>query len=138
MSPNRCPERASPALFSVLGVRPTVGQPFTASDAIPGGQRRHDQPRPLEARFGGDLAIVGKLLTLNGQPFTVTGVMPPGFAFPRGAELPPAMSIWRATRVDAARLDPAIPQLWHHEPFGRGPAGSHRIATCGARNSAGS
>jgi hypothetical protein len=75
--------RVSPALFSVLGVRPALGQPFTPTEAVPGGPSvaliGHDL---WQRRFGGDAAIVGKRVTLNGQPFTVTGVMPPGFAFP--------------------------------------------------------
>lgn len=92
--------RVTPELFSVLGVRPAIGQSFTASDAIPGGPNvaliSHDL---WKRRFGGDLAIVGKRLTLNSQLFTVTGVMPPGFAFPRGAELPPAIQFGLRTEV---------------------------------------
>src|SRR5207237_2180320 len=41
-----------------------------------------------QRRFGGDPSIVGKRVLLSGESFTVLGVMPPGFAFPRGAELP--------------------------------------------------
>jgi putative ABC transport system permease protein len=92
--------RVSPALFSVLGVRPIVGQPFTRADAVPGGGHvamiSHDL---WQRRFGGDAAIVGKRLTLNGQAFTVTGVMPPGFAFPRGAELPAPFGFGLRTQV---------------------------------------
>src|SRR3989449_8793962 len=39
-------------------------------------------------KFGGDRSIIGKRIYLGDVPFTLTGVMPPGFAFPRGAELP--------------------------------------------------
>ena len=92
--------RVSPALFSVLGIRPIVGQPFTASDAVPGSANvaliSHDL---WQRRYGGDPAIVGRRVTLNGQAFTVTGVMPPGFAFPRGAELPSAFSFGLRTQV---------------------------------------
>ena len=92
--------RVSPALFSVLGVRPTLGQLFTAQEAVPGAPNvvviGHDL---WKRRYGGDVAIVGKQLTLNGQAFTVTGVMPPGFAFPRGAELPSAFGFGLRTEV---------------------------------------
>jgi putative ABC transport system permease protein len=92
--------RVSPSLFSVLGVRPLAGQPFTTSDAVPGSRNvamiSHDL---WQRRFGGDAAVIGKLLTLNGQGFTVTGVMPPGFAFPRGAELPSAFGFGLRTHV---------------------------------------
>jgi predicted permease len=92
--------RVSPVLFSVLGVRPALGQPFTPTEAVPGGPSvaliGHDL---WQRRFGGDAAIVGTRVTLNGQPFTVTGVMPPGFAFPRGAELPSGFSFGLRTEV---------------------------------------
>jgi len=92
--------RVSPALFSVLGVRPAIGQPFTPNEAVPGGPSvaliSHDL---WQRRFGGDAAIVGRRVTLNGQPFSVTGVMPPGFAFPRGAELPSAFGFGLRTEV---------------------------------------
>ena len=92
--------RVSPALFRVLGVRPQLGQPFSAGDAIPGAPDvaliSHDLWR---RRFGADRAIVGKRVTLNGQPFTVTGVMPRGFTFPRGAELPAPFGFGLRTEV---------------------------------------
>jgi predicted permease len=92
--------RVSPALFPVLGVRPALGQPFTANDAVPGGPSvaliSHDL---WQRRFGGDAGIVGRRVTLNGEAFTVTGVMPPGFAFPRGAELPAPFGFGLRTEV---------------------------------------
>ena len=72
--------RVSPALFTVLGIRPQLGQPFATSDAIPGAPNvaliSHDL---WQRRFGADRTIVGQRVTLNGQAFTVTGVMPRGF-----------------------------------------------------------
>lgn len=92
--------RVSPALFSVLGVRPALGQAFTTLDAVTGGPDvamiSHDL---WKRRFGGDVTIIGRRITLNGQAFTVTGVMPPGFAFPRGAELPAPFSFGLRTDV---------------------------------------
>ena len=35
-----------------------------------------------QRRFGSDAKIIGKPLTLNGESFTVVGVMPPHFQFP--------------------------------------------------------
>ena len=32
-----------------------------------------------QAKFGGDRAILGRTLTFNGEPYSVIGVMPPGF-----------------------------------------------------------
>src|SRR6185503_12163481 len=38
--------------------------------------------------FGADQNVIGKTIDLSGERFTVVGIMPKGFAFPRGAELP--------------------------------------------------
>lgn len=38
-------------------------------------------------RFGGSPAAIGQRIMLNGRPFTVMGVMPPGFDFPAGSEV---------------------------------------------------
>src|SRR6185503_42934 len=38
------------------------------------------------SRFGSDPSIVGAPLTLDGRPFTVAGVMPRSFSYPRGAQ----------------------------------------------------
>ena len=81
--------RVSPSLFDVLGVRPYLGETFTRQAAVPGGPHVLVMSHSLwQRRFGGDASIVGKQVTLSGESFTVVGVMPPGFAFPRGAELP--------------------------------------------------
>ena len=91
--------RVSPSLFNVLGIRPFAGRVFTRAEAVPGGPSvaviSHDLWR---RKFGGDPSIVGKIVNLSGKPFTIVGVMPPGFAFPRGAELPSAFQF--ALRTD--------------------------------------
>ena len=72
----------------VLGVRPVLGRMFNADE---------DRPRSAErrvvlgdalwrGRFQADPQIVGRDVTLDGQPFLVTGVMPSGFGFPGAAE----------------------------------------------------
>ena len=91
--------RVSPALFDVLGVRPMMGQAFSKAQAVPGGGNVATISYELwRRRFGGEPSIVGKQIDLSGQSFTITGVMPPGFSFPRGAELPPAFQF--ALRTD--------------------------------------
>src|SRR5688572_15277505 len=91
--------RVTPALFDVLGVRPFAGRTFTNDEAVPGGPNvaviSHDL---WQRRFGGDRSAIGKQIALSGQSFTITGVMPPGFAFPRGAELPAPLQF--ALRTD--------------------------------------
>ncbi|MFN2565811.1 MAG: ADOP family duplicated permease [Gemmatimonadaceae bacterium] len=81
--------RVSAELFPILGVRPLLGRAFTADEARAGGPKvaviGHDL---WQRRFGGSAAVLGRQVTLSGERFTIVGVMPRGFAFPRGAELP--------------------------------------------------
>jgi len=72
----------------VLGVRPALGRTFTADEDRP---RSADRRVVLgdglwRGRFGADPQIVGRTVTLDGAPFVVIGVMPPGFDFPGGAD----------------------------------------------------
>jgi len=67
--------------FSVLGVPAARGRTFTAEeDRAPGASPvvviSHDYWR---RRFAGEAGIVGRVVKLNGSPFTVIGVTPPGF-----------------------------------------------------------
>ena len=74
-------EFVSGSYFSLLGVSPALGRVFGADE--------DDVAKPVAVvvlsdglwrrRFGADSQIVGRPVTLNGQPFTVVGVMPAGF-----------------------------------------------------------
>lgn len=100
------PERAigadvSPSLFSMLGIRPVYGRVFLPEEAQPG----HDQVVLLgyglwKARFGGDPAVVGRTLTINGKPMIVVGVLPAGFDYPLNAEM------WKPLAFAPADLTP--------------------------------
>src|SRR5437773_4247362 len=70
----------SPNLFGVLGVSPAIGRGFTDAEL-------HDRLAVMSygmwaTAFGSDRNIVGRVLNLARQCFTVGGVMPRGFAFP--------------------------------------------------------
>ncbi|HJU44743.1 MAG TPA: ABC transporter permease [Vicinamibacterales bacterium] len=73
----------SAAAFTIAHTPPHLGRYLVADD------ERDDASRVLllgyqewQRRFAGDAAIVGTIVTVNGVPHTVIGVMPPGFAFP--------------------------------------------------------
>ena len=73
--------------FALLGIEPKLGRTIGSGDFEPG----RASVMVLSERFwqrnlGGDPAILGKSLLLNGARFTVIGVMPSDFDFPVGAE----------------------------------------------------
>jgi putative ABC transport system permease protein len=75
--------RVSANLFDVLGVRPRLGRTFLPEEDQPGGKRVVILSHGLwQRRFGSERNITGKSIYLNGESFTVVGVMPPGFQFP--------------------------------------------------------
>lgn len=81
------PERvAAPAasanFFTVLGVEPLIGRTFQPGDDKPGAARVAVLTYGAWQRlFGGDAGIVGKPLTINGQIYSVAGVLPASFQF---------------------------------------------------------
>jgi putative ABC transport system permease protein len=74
--------------FDILGVPALHGRTFLPEEYQPGNSQAVVLGYGLWQRsFGGDAGIVGQKLTLNGQPHTVVGVMPPEFQYPPGREL---------------------------------------------------
>lgn len=75
--------RATPSLFTTLGVAPAMGQAFGEAHAVPGQDRVVIVSHALWSnRFNRDPGLLGREVRLNGQPYRVIGVMPEGFAFP--------------------------------------------------------
>ena len=69
--------------FRVLGLQPQLGREFDFQAEIPGnGLQVILSDRLWRARFGADPNIIGRKITMNMQPFTVIGVMPPGTEHP--------------------------------------------------------
>ena len=75
-------------LFSVLGVTPALGRSFLPDEERPGSAPVCILSDGLwRRRFGSDPKILGKAVTLNGEMWTVVGVMPTGFRFPQSVDL---------------------------------------------------
>ncbi len=73
--------------FDVLGVKPLLGQGFSAEDEQQGRGLAVMLSHALwQRRFGGDASLIGKTLTLNGQSAAVAGVLPADFEPPLPAE----------------------------------------------------
>ena len=71
----------SAELFQILGVAPALGRGFTPAENVPGTRSVVISDRLWRRRFGGDPGILERPMISQGTPFTVVGVMPPGFSF---------------------------------------------------------
>jgi putative ABC transport system permease protein len=81
--------------FTVLGVHPTRGRSFLASEQAAEHPSVAIVSHKLwQSRYGSDSALIGKAVHLNGKTFTVIGVMPPGFEYPGQTEIWVALP-WR-------------------------------------------
>jgi len=70
-------------LFSLLGAQPFLGRTFLPEDGEPGKDHVLVLSHRLwEKRFASDRSVVGRSVRLNGEPYTIIGVMPPEFAHP--------------------------------------------------------
>ena len=68
--------------FNLLGVSPALGRAFEKDDEMPDRDSIVILSHALwQRRFGSDPSITGKTIKLNGNVFTVIGVMPPDFQF---------------------------------------------------------
>ena len=74
--------QVSPNMFSILGVPPLRGRTFEAGDDQPArGHVAVLSYQLWQRRFGADPKIVGREIKLNGESYTVNGVMPESFHF---------------------------------------------------------
>lgn len=71
---------ATADLFDTLGVAPTLGRGFATGEDQDGASRTLVLGHGLwTRRFGADPGVIGRTLTINGEPVTVIGVMARGF-----------------------------------------------------------
>jgi putative ABC transport system permease protein len=94
---------ATPSLAPVLRVSPALGRWFTDAEGVTGAASVAVLSHGLWVRqFGSDRSIIGRSITLNGEPAEVIGVMPAAFTFPDTRS-----EVWRAaqsTRATASFL----------------------------------
>jgi putative ABC transport system permease protein len=109
--------RFSANMLDVLGTQPTLGRNFRPDEDRPGGAPVVILSDKLWRRkFAADNSVLGRVITLNGESYSVIGVMPPEFKHPQRAELwtPVAISPGLAAERNntilriVARLKPGI------------------------------
>ncbi len=81
--------RVSADLFAVLGVEASLGRAFLPEEDQPGHNHVVVLSHSLwQRRFGSDPGVIGQAVRFNGESYTVVGVMPPGFHYPHGTDMP--------------------------------------------------
>jgi putative ABC transport system permease protein len=72
--------------FNVFGVKPLLGRTYLPGEDQPGKDAVTVLSYEVwQSNFGGQPDAIGKVVRLDGTPYTVIGVMPRGFRFPLGA-----------------------------------------------------
>ncbi|MBW8838392.1 MAG: ABC transporter permease, partial [Gemmatimonadetes bacterium] len=99
-------------MLPMLGVTPVLGRNFTEADIPtfgppPPGQP--PQPPPVQPvlldhlawqqQFGGDPAAIGRVITLNGNPFQIVGVLPDDFRLVTGRAVPRRVDLYAAIKL---------------------------------------
>jgi putative ABC transport system permease protein len=94
-------ERVSPPFFRMLGVDAAIGRTFSDEEGVPGRDGVVVLAHRLWLRrFGGDRAIVGRQILIDGQARTVIGILPESFQFYQ-----PDLELWMPLADDAALRD---------------------------------
>ncbi|HYW44800.1 MAG TPA: ABC transporter permease [Bryobacteraceae bacterium] len=94
--------RVSRNYFRLFGANPILGRTATAEEDRPGGPRALVMSFGLwQRRFGGDPSILGRTIALGGAPYTVVGVLSPGFT------AYPAADVWMPLQADPHSTDQA-------------------------------
>ena len=80
--------------WDAVGMPPALGRGFLPEEHVRGGRRAVVISHALwQRKFGGDPAIVGRAISLGGNPWEVVGVLPKAFA-PQLVARPGALSVW--------------------------------------------
>ncbi|MEP7132570.1 MAG: ABC transporter permease, partial [Acidobacteriota bacterium] len=112
--------RLTSEILPMLGVAPLFGRVFAPTEDATGKDHEVVLSHALWRRkFGADRGLVGRAISLDGEPYTVIGVMPPEFRFPpfwqTGTQLWAPLCLDRNPSRDGnslrvfARLNPGVP-----------------------------
>ncbi|MBV8811084.1 MAG: ABC transporter permease [Acidobacteriaceae bacterium] len=99
--------RVTSNFFSVLGITPQIGRGFLASEDHHGAAEVVLlSDRFWRERYHADPKIIGHAVVIDGEEFTVIGVLPRGFQFQRGS-----VDLWRSRIVDTRTFAPTSVRL---------------------------
>jgi putative ABC transport system permease protein len=97
----------TPDFLRVLGVDPAIGRGFTGEEDLPGGPRAVIVSDALwRTTFASNREVIGTVANLEGELFTIVGVMPPWFAVPSRE-----VSVWEPMRLPPSVVDPGNNRL---------------------------
>ena len=89
--------RATPNLFSTLRASARLGRTFLDEEGQPGADRVAVLSETFWQRhFGGSPAVIGRVIQLDAQPYTIVGIMPAAFDFPPGGSI----DVWTPLAFD--------------------------------------
>ena len=92
-------ELVSADFFPTLGVRPVLGRVLISEDCKPGADHvAVISYRLWQGRYRGDPSLIGKAITLDREQYTVVGVMPDNFQFPKFCD------VWTPLAFDVESL----------------------------------
>src|SRR6185312_3390648 len=98
--------RVSSNFLRTFGVHPELGRDFTPNEELPNGPKAVLLSDHLwRNRFHAKRDLIGHSITLDGQAYTIAGVLPASFVYP--------MDI----RVDVMAILPIAPTASHHDKF---------------------
>lgn len=104
-------QQVSAGYFRTLGITPTLGRDFLPDDDVFSGPKVVILSNGLwRRRFGGDKSIVGQQIRLDGESFTVIGVMPSAFE----NVLAPSAEAWSPLQYNAANITATDTREWGH------------------------
>lgn len=93
-------ELVTSAFFTALRITPAFGRVFVSEEDRPGNSHVVVISDGLrKSRFGSDTRVLGKKILLDGEIYTIVGVMPPGFHFPD-----PDDQIWAPMAMSPSEL----------------------------------
>jgi putative ABC transport system permease protein len=103
-------------LPQLLSVEPALGRWFTEDEEVSEDRVIVLSSGLWQRRYGGDLSIVGRAITLDDEPWTVVGIAPPSLEFPIRADLYAPLTTLAPGDQDSRRSRPGISVLGRMNP----------------------